>query len=232
MAENIKMTEGVATGILGKKLGMTQIFKDDVRLPVTVIQAGPCVVLQVKTTESDGYNAVQLGFDECKPKRRTRPMLGHFAKAGVSPRRLVREFRSETAPSLAPGDFVGVSVLQGTKLVDVQGTSKGKGYAGVVKRYHFGGEAASHGNSKHHRHAGSCGRCYSIHKGIPKNRRMAGRMGGEKVTVRGLAVVEIDVERNLLLVKGPVPGPNGGHLVIRRSLKDPSRRTPEGKRLY
>lgn len=232
MAEKSVVTEGVAVGILGKKLGMTQIFRDDVRLPVTVIQAGPCVVLQVKNESTDGYCAVQLGFDEAKPKRMPRPMLGHFAKAGVAPQRFIKEFRTSAAPPLKLGDVVGVSVLQGAKLVDVQGTSKGKGYAGVVKRYHFGGGPASHGNSKHHRHPGSCGRCYSIHKGIPKNRRMAGRMGGETVTVRGLEVVELDAEKNILLVKGAVPGPNGGYLVIRRSIKDPSRKSLTGKVLY
>jgi large subunit ribosomal protein L3 len=232
VAEAAATTTGRATGLLGKKLGMTQVFRGDRRVPVTVIEAGPCVVVQVKTAETDGYNAVQLGFDEKKQKRTTRPMQGHFAKAGTTPKRLVRELRSEAAPALSPGDEVGVSVLEGAELVDVQGVTKGKGFAGTIKRWNFGRGRMSHGASRTHRTPGSIGRTYSVHKGIPKNKKMAGRLGGEKVTVRGLSVVEIDEERNLLLVRGPVPGPNGGYLVVRRSLKDPAGRTPEGGVLY
>jgi len=217
--------EGVATGILGKKLGMTQVFVEDERIPVTVIQAGPCAVLQVKTVETDGYNAVQLGFDEKKPKRTTRPLHGHFAKAGVSPKRLIREFRMQAASSLEPGESVGASVLDGTKLVDVQGTSKGKGTAGVMKRWNFSGQRASHGNSKAHRKPGSIGRHYGTAKGVPKNHPMAGHLGSATVTVRGLKLVEIDAEKNLILIKGPVPGANGSYVTVRRSLKDPSRRS-------
>jgi large subunit ribosomal protein L3 len=211
---------------------MTQVFREDRRVPVTVIEAGPCVVVQVKKAETDGYNAVQLGFDEKKQKRTTRPMQGHFARAGTTPKRLVRELRSEAAPTVSPGDEVRVSVLEGAELVDVQGVSKGKGFAGTIKRWNFGRQRASHGASLVHRAPGSIGRTYSVHKGVPKNKKMAGRLGGERVTVRGLGVVEIDEERDLLLVKGPVPGPNGGYLVIRRSLKDPAGRTPGGEVLY
>jgi large subunit ribosomal protein L3 len=231
VSEN-QVQEGVASGILGKKLGMTQVFVDDERVPVTVIQAGPCVVLQVKTEQTDGYNAVQLGLDEKKPKRTTRPLMGHFAKAGTTPKKLVREFRAASVSSLKPGQAVGVSVLAGASLVDVQGTSKGKGFAGVIKRHNFGGGRASHGCSRHHRKPGSIGRLYSVHKGIPKNKKMAGRLGGEKVTVRGLTVVEIDPEKNVLLIKGPVPGANGSYVVVRRSVKDPGRTKPEGELLY
>ena len=219
MAET-PVKSGVATGILGKKLGMTQIFKGDERVPVTVVQAGPCVVLQVKTTETDGYYAVQLGFDEKKPKRTTRPLMGHFARAGTTPKRLVREFRTDAAPSVSVGDVLGASVLDGAELVDVQGTSKGKGTAGVMKRWNFSGQRASHGNSKAHRKPGSIGRHYGVHKGVPKNHPMAGHLGCETVNVRGLGLVEIDAERNLLLIKGAVPGANGSYVVVRRSVKD------------
>ncbi len=225
------MKQGVATGILGRKLGMTQVFRNDERIPVTVIQAGPCAVLQVKTVETDGYNAVQLGFDEKKPKRTTRPLLGHFAKSGVSPKRLVREFRTEAAVSLEPGETVGASVLEGTELVDVQGTSKGKGTAGVMKRWNFHGGRRTHGNSKAHRKPGSIGRHYGTAKGVPKGHPMAGHLGSATVTARGLRLVEIDAERNLLLVKGPVPGANGCYVTVRRSVKDPSRKSLKD-RLY
>jgi large subunit ribosomal protein L3 len=227
-----KTQEGVATGILGKKLGMTQVFINDERVPVTVIQAGPCVVVQVKTEETDGYNAVQLGMDEKKQKRTTRPLQGHFAKAGVTPKKLVREFRAASAVTLEPGQEVGASVLEGAKLVDVEGVSKGKGFAGVIKRWNFGGGRASHGNTKYHRMPGSLGRTYSVHKGVPKNRKGPGRLGGEKVTARGLKLIEIDAERNIVLVKGPVPGANGSYVIVRRSVKDPSRKQPKGQILY
>jgi large subunit ribosomal protein L3 len=232
MADEAAVREGVATGILGRKLGMTQVFLEDQRVPVTVIQAGPCVVLQVKTEDTDGYNAVQLGFDDKKAKRTKRPMLGHFAKTGSSPKRMIREFRCERAPSAAPGDAIGAGALDGAQLVDVQGVTKGKGFAGTIKRWNFSRQRMTHGNSRHHRAPGSIGRTYSVHKGVPKNKKMAGHLGCERVTVRGLRVVEIDPERNLLLVKGAVPGPNGGYLVIRRSLKDPNRNSPPGELLY
>lgn len=228
MGEKAQVKEGVAVGILGKKLGMTQIFRDDERIAVTVILAGPCVVLQVKTEDTDGYNAVQLGFDEKKPKRTTRPLMVHFVKAGATPKRLVREIRTAEAPSVAPGEVVGASVLEGARLVDVQGTSKGKGTAGVMKRHNFSGGRASHGASKVHRKPGSIGRHYGTAKGVPKNHPMAGHLGSETVTVRGLRLIEILPERDILLVKGPVPGANGSYVVVRRSVKDPSRATLEG----
>ncbi len=215
-----QVKEGVAAGILGRKLGMTQVFRDDKRVPVTVIRAGPCAVLQVKTVQTDGYNAVQLGFDDKKQKRTPRPMLGHFAKADSAPKRFVREFRCETAPAVVSGDTVVASVLEGATLVDVRGVSKGKGWAGVIKRWHFSRGRMSHGNSRSHRRAGSIGRTYGTSKGVPKGKKMAGRMGNARVTTIGLEVVEIDAQRGLLLIKGAVPGPNGGYLVIRRSYKD------------
>ncbi len=219
-AAEVKTKEGVAAGILGKKLGMTQVFRGDVRIPVTVIQAGPCTVLQVKTVETDGYNAVQLGFEEKKQKRTTRPLLGHFAKCGASPKRFIREFRADAAARVEPGDTVGAAVLEGAVLIDVQGVSKGKGWAGTIKRWNFSRGRMSHGASKSHRQSGSIGRTYGTAKGVPKNKKMAGHMGNEKVTTVGLKVVEIDAERGILLVKGAVPGANGGYLVIKRSYKD------------
>ena len=221
-----EVKEGVAAGILGRKLGMTQVFRNDVRVPVTVIQAGPCTVLQVKTEATDGYNAVQLGFADKKEKRTTRPMLGHFVKSGGVPKRFIEEFRSGSPSELKPGDTVGVSVLEGAALIDIQGTSKGKGWAGTIKRWNFSGQRASHGNSINHRRAGSIGRVYGTSKGVPKNKKMAGRLGGEKISTIGLEVVEIDAERDILLVKGAVPGANGGYLVIKRSYKDKAGREP------
>ncbi len=223
-----EVKEGVAAGILGRKLGMTQVFRDDVCVPVTVIQAGPCTVLQVKTEATDGYNSVQLGFEDKKQKRTTRPMLGHFVKSGGVPKRFVKEFRSDAPSELEPGATVGAGVLAGAVLVDIQGVSKGKGWAGVMKRWNFKGQRASHGNSINHRRGGSIGRVYGTSKGVPKNKKMGGRLGGEKISTIGLRVVEIDAERNVLLVKGAVPGPNGGYLVIRRSYKDKAGRGPSG----
>jgi large subunit ribosomal protein L3 len=207
-------------GILGRKLGMTQIFDEKgTRVPVTVIEAGPCKVLQIKTVESDGYQAVQLGFGERKAKNTSLPLIGHFDKAGSTPKRFVREFRAEGPIQLKVGDDVKVSVLEGVKWVDVIGTSKGKGFQGGVRRWHFHGLRASHGCSKRHRAPGSLGRACSISKGVPKGKHMAGHMGDRRVTVQGLAVVRVDPEKNLLLVKGAVPGANGGFLVIRRGLR-------------
>lgn len=220
--------EGVASGLLGRKLGMAQVYVKDECVPVTVVQAGPCVVLQVKTLATDGYNAVQLGLDEKKPKRTPRPMQGHFARAGTSPKRFVKEIRSGVQPSVRQGDQVGASVLEGASLVDVQGTSKGKGWAGWMKRWNFGGQRASHGNSLSHRMPGSLGRHQSVHKGVPKGTKMAGRLGNETVTVKGLRLVEVDRERDVLLIQGSVPGANGSYVVVRRSAKGGEKPPPEG----
>lgn len=230
----VAVAGGPASGILGRKIGMTQVFEaDGTRVPVTVIEAGPCPVLQVKTRGgSDNYDAVQLGFGEKKPKRTTRPMMGHFAQAGATPKRFVREFRSKSAPRVKLGDTVTVSVLDGARLVDVQGVTKGKGFAGGIKRWGFHRQPMSHGNSRHHRAIGSIGRIYGVYKGVPKGKKMPGHLGVEKVTTRGLRLVRADPERNLLLVKGAVPGPNGGYLVIRRSLKDPSLKEAPEKFLF
>lgn len=206
--------------ILGRKLGMTQVFDEEgLARPVTAIEAGPCAVLQVKTREHDGYSAIQVGFDECREKSLKKPQQGHFKKAGVSPRRLVREIRTEADPELKPGDTITLKVLDGVKLVDVSGVTKGRGFQGGMKRWGFHGEPASHGTEKTHRSSGSMGRAHSTRKGVYKGKKMPGRMGGVKRTVHSLQVVRLDEEKNLLLVQGGVPGPNGGYLYIRRGVK-------------
>lgn len=207
--------------ILGKKLGMTQIFNEEGRrFPVTIVQAGPCSVLQVKTAENDGYHAVQLGFDEKKEKRCTKPEMGHFKKTGSSPRRFIREVRLDGPTELKPGDEVRAEIMEGVKLVDVQGVTKGKGFAGTVKKWGFGGGWASHGASRHHRKAGAIGRQTGLKKGVPKGKKMAGRLGGDTTTIRGLRLIRIDRERSLLLIRGAVPGANGGYVVVRKSNKE------------
>ena len=210
----------MAIGILGKKLGMTQLFTEDGRrTPVTVIQAGPCSVLQVKTAEKDAYSAVQLGFDDTKPERSTRPMLGHFRRASSAPKRFVREIR-DLEGDFEIGSEVTVGIFDGVEKVDVTGVSKGKGFAGVMKRWGFHGQRASHGAKKVHRQAGGTGRTYSTSKGLPKGKKMAGHLGSETTTSVALPLVRVDAERNLLLVKGSVPGANGGYVVVRKSKRD------------
>ena len=208
-----------STGILGKKIGMTQVWteKGD-RVPVTVIEAGPCKVLMVKTDKTDGYFALQLGFGEAKEKNTSKPMVGHFDKAGSTPRHFVREIRLAAAPTDTVGSDVTVSVFENIKFVDVTGTSKGKGFQGVMKRHHFRGLPASHGCSKRHRAPGGLGRQNSINKGVPKGKRMAGHMGFERVTIQALQLIKIDAENNLLLVKGAVPGPNGSYVMVNKAI--------------
>ncbi len=200
--------------ILGRKLGMTQVWDDnDQIVPVTVIEAGPCVVSQVKTKETDGYEAIQIGFGDIREKLVNRPMKGHFDKAGIKPMRYLREVRVDDASAHEPGEVISVDILSETEKVNVTGTSKGKGFAGVIKRHGFGGGPGGHG-SHFHRAPGSIGQCASpsrVFKGV----RMPGRMGNERVTVRNLKVVRVDVEHNVILVKGAVPGANNGLVEIR-----------------
>jgi large subunit ribosomal protein L3 len=209
--------------LLGKKVGITQVFDEQGRLlPVTVIQAGPCAVVQVKTVETDGYNAVQLGFDDVKPAQAKKPQIRHAAKANVVPKRFVREMRlaEDAQYEYKSGDTVTVSVFNDTKKVDVTGTSKGKGFAGVMKRHGFGGFPGSHGTERKHRHPGSLASHGSDrgHGGnIKKGKRMSGHMGHEKVTTKNHSVVSIDEDKNLIVVKGSVPGPAGGYVVVRSS---------------
>lgn len=204
--------------ILGKKIGMTQIFEDGKVVPVTVIEAGPNFVLQTKTTEKDGYVAIQVGFGEKREKNTTKPLMGIFNKAGVKPQRFVKELRVESVEGYTLGQEIKVDVLGATEFVDITGTSKGKGTAGVMKRHNFHGNRATHGVSRNHRLGGSIGNS-STPGEVYKGRKMAGRMGNEKVTVQNLKVVRVDVENNLLLVKGAVPGAKNGYLTIKAALK-------------
>ena len=208
--------------LLGKKLGMTRIYDEKgTVVPVTVVEAGPCAVTQVKTPETDGYHAVQLGFGECKAKFSTIPLIGHTAKAGVGPRRHFREIRLKDATDRKPGDVVNVTAFEGVQFVDVIGTSKGKGTAGVMKRHHFGGQPASHGTERKHRSPGSLASRATWHgqSGKPKKGvRMAGHMGMDQVTTRNHPLVKVVADKNLLLIKGALPGPNGALLFIRKSI--------------
>jgi large subunit ribosomal protein L3 len=213
------MTTTTSKGILGTKLGMTQIFDQNARVvPVTVIQAGPCTVAQVKSPERDGYAAVQLAYGDVKPRRVTKPVAGHFAKAGAEPRRHLVELRTADAGEYAPGQELKADVFAEGDRVDVVGVSKGKGMAGVMKRHGFKGLGASHGTERKHRSPGSVGACATPGR-IFKGLRMAGHMGHERVTVLNLQVVKVDPERNLLLVRGAVPGPKRGLVMLRSSVR-------------
>ena len=204
----------MSIGVLGKKVGMTQVFAEDGRaIPVTVIEAGPCPVVAIRTPEKNSYSAVQLGFLDEKQNHVTKPQKGYFERQGIPPKRVLREFRVDDSSAYAVGQVITVELFAGGEMVDVRGISKGKGFAGVMKRYHFSGGAASHGASKIHRKAGSTGsNSYPGH--IWKGKKMAGRMGGEQVTTKGLRVFEVDAENNLILIEGSVPGTNNGLVLI------------------
>ena len=208
--------------LLGKKIGMTQVYDDEGNLhPVTVVEAGPCDVLQVKTAETDGYNAVQLGFEDVKPHRASKPAIGHAAKAGTKPKKFIREVRLLAVPEdIKPGQSVTVELFEGVRTVDVIGTTKGKGFAGVMKRHGFKGQPASHGVERKHRSPGSIA-AHASNPGksgrIRKGKRMAGHMGHARSTTRNLKLIRLDKENNLLLVQGALPGANGGYLFIRAS---------------
>ena len=211
--------------LLGKKVGMTQVYDDSGRLlPATVIEAGPCAVMQVKTVETDGYNAVQLGYDDIKPSRRKKPQLGHAEKSNSAPKKFVREMRlpDNTEPDYKVGDSLTVSVFEEEKFIDVVGVSKGKGFAGVMKRHGFRGFPASHGTERKHRAPGSISSFASDAGGggnLKKGKKMAGHMGNRRVTTKNHNLVAIDQEKNLLVVKGPVPGPAGGYVIVRTAKK-------------
>ena len=204
-------------GLLGKKIGMTQIFTErgDVA-PVTVIEAGPCYVTQVKTEGHDGYTAVQIGFGDRKQNRTSLPLRGHFKKADVQPRHILRELRVEDTELYEPGQVFGVDIFKAGDMVDVSGTSKGRGFQGVVKRYNFRGGPKTRGQSDRWRAPGSIGASASPSK-VFKGKRMPGRMGNKRVTVQNLAVVGVDAERNLLMVLGAVPGHKNGYVIIKRA---------------
>jgi large subunit ribosomal protein L3 len=216
----------MAVTLLGKKIGMTRVFSEDGKqsIPVTVLEMTPCVVTQVRTPERDGYSAIQVGWGDIKPRNSTIPMIGHDAKAGAAPRRVHVEFRPAEGDDAAYelGQTVGLAALEGVKFVDVIGTSKGKGFQGTMKRHNFKGQQASHGVERKHRSPGSIGG-HATNRGhsgkLKKGKRMAGHMGDERVTVRSLSVVRIDSERNLLLVKGPIPGANGGTVQVRPAIR-------------
>ena len=205
--------------VLGTKLGMSQVFDADGRMvPVTVIAAGPCVVTAVRTPDANGYSAVQLGYGEIDPRRVTKPVAGHFAKASVTPRRYLVELRTDDATDYTLGQEVNAETFAPGDLVDVTGTSKGKGFAGVMKRHGFKGLGAGHGVQRKHRSPGSIGACATpgrVFKGV----RMAGRMGHVRVTTQNLTVHRVDAEAGLLLIKGAVPGPKGGLVFVKNSVK-------------
>ncbi len=208
--------------LLGKKIGTTRVYDaKGAIVPVTIVLAGPCAITQVKTPETDGYHAVQLGFGDCKPKHSTQAEIGHTAKSGVGPKRHFHEVKFKVATDKKAGDIVTVGIFDGIEYVDVIGTSKGKGTAGVMKRHHFGGQPASHGTERKHRSPGSLASraTWRGQSGKPKKGvRMAGHMGMDQVTTRNHPLVKVDAENNLLLIKGALPGPNGGLLYVRKSV--------------
>jgi large subunit ribosomal protein L3 len=214
-------------GILGAKLGMTQVWDNNKVVPVTVVQAGPCVVTQVRTADKDGYAAVQLAFGAVNPRKVTRPAAGHFAKSGVAPRRHVVELRTIDASEYALGQEVTAGTFAAGELIDVTAKTKGKGFAGVMKRHGFHGLGAGHGVERKHRSPGSIGACATpgrVFKGV----KMAGRMGGVRYTAQGLTIQAIHTEQNLILVRGAIPGPKGALVLIRTAAKSPARKGGAG----
>lgn len=205
--------------ILGTKLGMTQLFDETGKIvPVTVIEAGPCVVVQKKTADNDGYDAVQVGFKDKKEKHSNKPEEGHFKKAGTAIKRFLREFKLENAAEMNVGDEIKADVFTAGDKIDVTGTSKGKGYAGAIKRHNFSRLKETHGTGPVHRHAGSMGACSSPSR-VFKGKKLPGHMGVDTVTVQNLDIVSVDVEKNLLLVRGAVPGPKGGLVIVKNTVK-------------
>ena len=206
-------------GLIGKKIGMTQLFNENGKVvPVTVLEVGPCVVVQKKTLETDGYNAVQLGFGDIKLNRVSKPLKGHFAKTDVAPKKVLKEFRLADISAVNPGDVLKADLFAVGEKVDVSGTGKGKGYAGAIKRWNFGRLKETHGSGPVVRHQGSMGACSDPSR-VFKGKKMAGHLGCEKVTVQNLEVVKIDAENNLIAVKGAVPGAKGGTIVITDAVK-------------
>ena len=207
-------------GVLGEKLGMTQVWDENNKVvPVTVIKAGPCVVTQVRTPDTDGYSAVQIGFGAIDPRKVTKPQAGHFAKAGVSPRRHLVAIRTEDAADYELGQQLGADTFDAGTIVDVVGTTKGKGFAGTMKRHGFHGLRASHGVQRKHRSPGSIGGCATPGR-VFKGLKMSGHMGNVRKTIQGLKVHAVDAERGLILIKGAVPGPKGGLVFVRTTSKE------------
>ena len=205
--------------ILGKKLGMTQLFDEAGKIiPVTVVEAGPCVVTQKKTADNDGYDAVQVGFKDIEERKVNKPLKGHFEKAGVTAKRYLREFKLDTAADMNVGEEIKVDVFEAGEKIDVTGTSKGHGYAGAIKRHGFSRLKETHGTGPVHRHAGSMGACSSPSR-VFKGKKLPGHMGVDTVTIQNLDVVSVDAEKNLLLVRGAIPGPKGGLVIIKNAVK-------------
>ena len=212
MTKNLK-------GVLGTKLGMTQVWDADNRVvPVTVVQAGPCVVTQVRTPDTHGYSAIQVAFGAIDPRKVTKPQAGHFEKAGVTPRRHVTELRTDDASEYTVGQEINADVFEAGQIVDVSGTSTGKGFAGVMKRHGFAGHRASHGAHRTHRTPGSIGACATPGR-VFKGLKMAGRMGGDQVTTQNLTVHAVDVEKGIILIKGAIRGPQGGLVLVKSAAK-------------
>ncbi|MDC4232150.1 50S ribosomal protein L3 [Actinomyces sp. B33] len=217
--DNKQQAAAPVKALLGRKLGMTQVWDADGRLvPLTVVQVGTNVVTQVRDLDTDGYTAVQLGFEEIDPRKVTKPLAGHFAKAGVAPRRHLAEVRTSAADSFEVGQELDAAVFEAGQRVDVSGNTKGKGFAGVMKRHGFAGVSASHGAHRNHRKPGSIGACATPGR-IFKGLRMAGRMGGVRRTVQNLKVQAVDTEKGLLLISGAIPGPKNGVVLVRSSVK-------------
>lgn len=206
-------------GIIGKKIGMTQIFDANGKVvPVTVVEAGPCPVTQKKTMENDGYESVQLGYQDVKVERLTKPLKGHFAKADVAPKKVLKEFRLSDISGVNVGDVIKADIFAVGDMVDVTGTSKGKGTAGAIKRWNFSRLKETHGTGPVARHAGSLGACSDPSR-VYKGKKLAGHLGHEKVTVQNLSIVKIDAENNLIAIKGAIPGPKGSYVVIKDTCK-------------
>ena len=206
-------------GLIGKKIGMTQIFDEAGNVvPVTVVEAGPCTVTQIKTMENDGYEAIQVGFGDVKVSRVNKPMKGHFDKADVAPKKTLKEFRLDSIDGIEVGNILKADTFEVGEVVDVKGTSKGHGTAGAIKRWNFSRLRMTHGTGPNHRHAGSLGACSSPSR-VFKGKKMAGHYGNETVTVQNLKIAKVDAENNLIAIKGAIPGPKGGIVVIADAVK-------------
>lgn len=206
-------------GLIGKKIGMTQIFDEAGNvIPVTVVEAGPCTVTQIKTVENDGYQAVQVGFGDVKVSRVNKPMKGHFDKADVAPKKTLKEFRLDSIDGIEVGNILKADTFEVGEIVDVKGTSKGHGTAGAIKRWNFSRLRMTHGTGPNHRHAGSLGACSSPSR-VFKGKKMAGHYGHETVTVQNLKIAKVNAENNLIAIKGAIPGPKGGIVVIADAVK-------------
>ena len=206
-------------GIIGRKIGMTQLFTENGNVvPVTVVEAGPCTVIQKKTVDNDGYNAVQLGFDDIREKLVVKPLKGHYDKAEIAYKRVLKEFKLDNCESMNVGDVIKADVFANGDVVDVTGISKGKGYQGTIKRLGFHRQPMTHGTSGYHRHQGSMG-ANSTPSKVMKGKGMPGHMGSEQVTIQNLSVVKVDAENNLIAIKGAIPGPNGGLVIVKTAIK-------------